>query len=88
MGRRLIQRAVGEVAAVARAAGVGIAQDEEALTLQALDAVPYDMKPSFLVDVERGGLNELEALSGTVARLGEAFGVPTLVHDTVVAAFA
>ena len=45
------------------------------------------MKPSFLLDLERGGPTELDVLMGAVSRLGRQVGVPTPVHDTAVAAF-
>jgi 2-dehydropantoate 2-reductase len=87
-GRRLIERAVAEVAAVARASGIAIPNDEESRTIEALHAVPAAMKPSFLVDLESGGPTELDALSGFVSRRAAALGVATPVHDTAVAALS
>ena len=46
------------------------------------------MRPSFLADLERGGPTELDALVGTVSRLGHEHGVPTPIHDVATAAFA
>jgi ketopantoate reductase len=46
------------------------------------------MKPSFLLDLERGGANELDILSGAVSRFGKAAGIPTPIHDTAVAALS
>jgi 2-dehydropantoate 2-reductase len=88
MGRRMIERAVSEIAAVARAAGIEIGPGDEQRTLDLFDAVPAEMKPSFLVDVEQGNRTELDALSGCVSRLAEQLGVPTPVHDSVVGALA
>ena len=48
----------------------------------------YGMKPSFLLDLERGGPNELDVLSGAVSRYGRESGVPTPIHDTAVASFS
>jgi 2-dehydropantoate 2-reductase len=86
LGRLLIERAIREVAAVARARGVALPEDEEARTLHMIEELPTQMKPSFLLDLEHGGPNELDILSGTVSRLGRDHGVQTVVHDTVVAA--
>jgi len=46
------------------------------------------LKPSFLLDVERGGPNELDVLSGAVSRYGRESGVATPIHDTAVAALS
>jgi 2-dehydropantoate 2-reductase len=85
LGRRLIERAVGEIAAVGRAKGVPIPEDQEAETMRRIDALPGTMKPSFLLDLERGGPTELDVLSGAVSRYGDEAGVPTPVHDTAAA---
>jgi 2-dehydropantoate 2-reductase len=86
LGRLLIERAAREVAAVARARGVALPGGEEERTLRSIDELPGPMKPSFLLDLDQGGPNELDILSGTVSRLGRESGVETVVHDTVVAA--
>ena len=56
--------------------------------MTAVASVPDGMKPSFLLDVEHGGPTELDVLSGAVSRMGQESGVPTPVHDTVVAAIS
>ncbi len=86
LGADLLDRAVAEVAAVARARGVGLPADEEQRVRAHIDRLPAAMEPSFLVDVRAGGPNELDALSGAVSRFGRAAGVATPVHDTAVAA--
>jgi 2-dehydropantoate 2-reductase len=87
-GREVFERAVREVVAVARASGValGDASGEAIISdaMQHFDALRPDTKPSLLLDVERGGPTELDALSGAVARLGRKFAVETPVHDTAV----
>jgi 2-dehydropantoate 2-reductase len=85
-GKLLLARAVGEVLAVARARGVPLADDEESKILAFVDSLGGGMKPSFLLDLEAGGPNELDDLSGAVARLGREAGVETPVHDTATAA--
>lgn len=85
LGRRLIQRAVNEIAAVGRAKGVALPADQEAQTMRRVDALPGTMKPSFLLDLERGGPTELDVLSGAVSRYGDETGIETPVHDTAAA---
>jgi len=85
LGRRLLQRAVQEVVDVARARGIPLAEDEAARTVGAIDALPPGTKPSFLLDLESGGPNELDILSGAVSRYAEGAGVATPIHDTVTA---
>ena len=87
-GGLLLQRAAREIAAVARAWGVALPAGEEEQVLERMAALPAGMKPSFLLDLERGGPNELDVLSGAVSRFGRETGVPTPIHDTAVAAFS
>ncbi|HEY0780455.1 MAG TPA: ketopantoate reductase family protein [Gemmatirosa sp.] len=86
LGRLLIERAVAEIVAVGRAHGVAMDPDIGADTVAAIDALPAEMRPSFLADLERGGPTELDVLSGAVSRFGRRYSVPTPVHDTAVAA--
>jgi 2-dehydropantoate 2-reductase len=87
-GRAVMVRALREVVAVGQASGVGITDDVVVQTMRIIDGLPAGAKPSFLLDLERGGPNELDALSGTVARLAQALGVDTPIHDTAVAALS
>jgi 2-dehydropantoate 2-reductase len=86
LGHLLLERAVDEVIAVARARGVKLDEDEGAKVLGIVDAMPEAMKPSFLLDLEAGGPTELDDLSGAVSRLGRQAGLSTPVHDTAAAA--
>jgi 2-dehydropantoate 2-reductase len=86
LGPLLLERAVGEVAAVGRALGVGLGDDDEAKVLANIESLPRVMKPSFLLDVESGGPTEIDDLSGAVSRLGRRAGVATPVHDVATAA--
>jgi 2-dehydropantoate 2-reductase len=88
LGHLLIERAVAEIAAVGRAKGVAIPENQESEVMRGIDALPGTMKPSFLLDLERGGPTELDVLSGAVARFGRATGVPTPIHDTAAAVLA
>ena len=88
LGHLLIERAVAEIAAVGRAKGVAIPASQEVETMRSIDALPGTMKPSFLLDVERGGPTELGVLSGAVSRFGRATGIATPIHDTAAAVLA
>ncbi len=86
MGRLLFERAVGEILAVARAHGVAVDDDAAERTITTTAGLTPGMKPSLLLDVERGGPTEVDVLSGAIARLGRRYGVPTPIHDTATAA--
>ena len=87
-GRLLLERAVKEVLAVARARGLRLDDAEASKILSFIDSIGPAIKPSFLVDLERGGPTELDDLSGAVSRLGREAGVETPVHDTATAALS
>jgi 2-dehydropantoate 2-reductase len=86
LGRRLFERAISEVVAVARARGIALPSDEVERVWGLIAGLPPTMKPSFLVDLEAGGPTELEILSGAVARFAEAARIPTPIHDTATVA--
>ncbi|HEX7183733.1 MAG TPA: ketopantoate reductase family protein [Thermoanaerobaculia bacterium] len=86
LGHLLIERAVREVLAVARARGVAVAEDTASKILQFVDSLAPAIKPSFLLDLESGGPTEIDDLCGAVSRLGRLAGVETPVHDTAAAA--
>jgi len=88
LGRRLLERAIGEVVAVARARGIALPNDEAARVLGLIDGLPSAMKPSFLGDLESGGPTELDILSGAVVRFAEQAHIATPIHDTATVALA
>jgi 2-dehydropantoate 2-reductase len=88
LGPLLIERALREVVAVARARGVALAADVEGKILGFIDSLPDAMRPSFLLDLEAGGPTEIDDLSGAVSRLGRQAGVETPVHDVATAALS
>jgi len=88
-GHLLFERAVAEALAVARARGAAVDEAADAARILGfVDSLPEPMKPSFLLDLEAGGPNELDDLCGAVSRLGRLAGVATPVQDTAVAALA
>ncbi len=78
--RELLEGCMREIEAVAREKGVDLDQGIVAAALQGLPPSPPDMRPSMLLDLERGKPLELDALNGTVVRLGTELSVPTSVN--------
>jgi 2-dehydropantoate 2-reductase len=85
LGRAVIERALREIVAVARAAGIPFGDDDVRRALGGLEGLPDAARPSFLADLERGGPTEIDVLSGTVSRLARTFGIDVPEHDTTVA---
>lgn len=75
--RALLQQVMEEVAAVARQRGVHIAPEIVARTMAFIDNMPGEGTASMQRDVAAGRPSELEAIIGSVNRLGSAAGVPT-----------
>lgn len=86
-GRELVAGSLREIVAVSRAGDTALTDDDESRILADLFGVPAAMRPSFLLDLERGGQTELDLLAGTVCRLGRKRGVPTPIHDVATAVF-
>jgi len=84
-GRRLLEEMLRESVAVGLASGIALREDAADTLLGRVEGLPYDMKSSMLVDLERGNRLELDWLSGTVSRLGKEHGVPTPGHDRIAA---
>lgn len=83
-GRALIKGAIHEIVTVSQAV---LTADDEPRTFDELSAIAPPLKPSFLLDLEKGGETELDLLAGAVSRLGKELGVPTPIHDVATAAF-
>jgi len=88
LGNLLIERALREVVAVARARGVALPEEVESKILSFIESAPGGMRPSFLLDLESGGPTEIDDLSGAVSRFGREAGVETPVHDVATAALS
>jgi len=84
--RRLLEQALEEIDAVARAHGVALPADAVARTLAFVDSLPADGTMSMQRDVIEGRPSELDAQTGAVVRLGEARGVAVPVHRLIYAA--
>jgi 2-dehydropantoate 2-reductase len=74
-----------ECAAVARAEGVALSEQDADGLIAWLQALPEDAGSSILTDRRAGRALEWEARNGVIGRLGRRHGVPTPVADTVAA---
>ena len=84
--RALMVAAMGEVEDLAHRQGIDLDRDLIDKLLSVFDDLPPQYKPSMLIDLEQGRRLEVEAVQGTVARLGEKMGVPTPVNSFLYAA--
>jgi 2-dehydropantoate 2-reductase len=73
-----------EAVAVAHAAGVALEVGDPIEHVRRLGGKIAGAKPSMLLDFEAGRRCEIDAINGSIPRLGAALGVPTPVNDTVV----
>lgn len=81
--RELLERAMREVLAVARAHNVALPDDAVEETLAFTDSLPEEGTTSMQRDVIAGRPSELESQSGAVVRLGQEKGMATPVHDLI-----
>ncbi|QBR94060.1 2-dehydropantoate 2-reductase [Nocardioides euryhalodurans] len=83
--RGLLEAAMAEVVAVARARGVELPDGIVPRTLGFLEQQPERATTSLHRDVVAGLPSELDAWTGAVVRLGAESGVPVPVHRTLLA---
>lgn len=83
--RELLRRAMAEVAMLAIARGVSLPEDAVDRAMALLEGFEPTATSSMQRDVEAGRPFELEAFSGTIARLGASSGVPTPIHSALYA---
>src|SRR5690242_3127535 len=81
--RELLERAMREVLAVARAHGVGLPDDAVEETLAFTDSLPVEGTTSMQRDIMAGRPSELDSQSGAVVRLGKEKGVEAPVHELI-----
>ena len=81
----LAKRSIAEISAVAAAEGVQLASDAPAAALAILTGFPPDVVASMRQDLDAGRRLELEAISGTIVRLGRKHKLATPVHDVAYA---
>ncbi len=85
VARERFLAAVDEVASVARADGVPLADDTRQRIIAYMADIPKTMRASLLIDLQQGKRIEVEALQGAVVRRGAALGVPTPIMSTLYA---
>jgi len=78
--RQLYLDAMEEVVRVGRASGVRLADDLLQRAIEYTDGLHFDFRSSTQRDVEGGKRLEVEALNGTVVRLGRELDIPTPVN--------
>jgi 2-dehydropantoate 2-reductase len=76
-----LEALIGEIAAVARAAGATV---DPATILGMFDQIPAGMKSSMQRDAEANGPTELDAIGGAVLRAAERHGIDTPVTARLV----
>lgn len=79
--RVVLQHLAEEAEAIGRALGLALAEGIPASLLEAIDKLPYEFKPSLLLDLEQGKRLEAPWLSGRLVELGRELGIPTPYHD-------
>ncbi len=83
--RAVMEAAVGETVAVARAGGVVLDLSEQVAGIWRIADALGQQFSSTAQDVQRKKPTEIDALNGLVVRLGEARGIPTPVNRTLLA---
>jgi len=78
--RQLLEEAMHEVLAVARAHAIAMPDDIVANTMAFVDSLPPDGMASMQRDILQGRPSELASQSGAVMRLGQEVNVATPVH--------
>jgi 2-dehydropantoate 2-reductase len=82
----MYRRIVEELAALARASGVALGDDDVAAIMKAAEGLAPEVDSSLHHDLLHGRRLELEALHGHAVRLGQKLGVPTPMVFAVYAA--
>ncbi|MFE1597865.1 ketopantoate reductase family protein [Methylobacterium sp. ID0610] len=74
-----------EAIAVAEAIGVVLDVGDPIEHIRKLGGKIPDARPSMLLDHSAGRRGEVDAINGSIPRLGKQYGVPTPINETVVA---
>ena len=79
--RKMVLACLREIEAVGRAERVALDDDVVEKIMAYMESTAKDLHASMHTDLEQGRPLELEALNGSVVRLGREHGVPTPVND-------
>ena len=83
--KELYRQAISEAVNVAQARNIPLAASVPEEVIAQTDNFPPKWKPSLLVALEQGHRLELEAINGTISRIGKEVGVPTPINDFIYA---
>jgi 2-dehydropantoate 2-reductase len=78
--RSMLEQAMHEVLAVARARGIALPEESIPRTMALIDGLPPNGTASMQRDIIQGRPSELESQNGAVVRLGQEVGVATPLH--------
>ena len=78
--RQMLEQAMREILAVARAKGIALPEDSIPRTMALVENLPPDGTASMQRDILAGRPSELESQNGAVVRLGRDVGVATPLH--------
>jgi len=81
--RRLVERCMEEVLALAHAKRIALSPTIVADTMGILDTTPRDGTASMQRDIRDGKPSELEYWNGAVVRLGQEQGIPVPTHQFI-----
>jgi 2-dehydropantoate 2-reductase len=81
--RRMLEQAMQEVLAVARAHAIGLAGESIDRTMALIDGLPAGTTASMQRDIMAGRPSELESQNGAVVRLGQEVDVATPLHTFI-----
>ena len=70
--------------AVAKAADINLDVGDPIEHIRKLGGKIPNAQPSMLLDYNAGRRGEVDAINGSISRLGRKYGVPTPVNETVV----
>ena len=80
-GRSMFKLAIQEVADVGTASGVPLGKDDVQRAMDLIAARPMGARGSMQADLESGRPLELDAIVGSVGRIGRKLNVPTPIFD-------
>jgi 2-dehydropantoate 2-reductase len=81
--RRMLEQAMQEVLAVAKAHAIPLAEESVDQTMALIDGLPAGATASMQRDIMAGRPSELESQNGAVVRLGQEVGVATPLHTFI-----
>ncbi|MEC9238292.1 MAG: 2-dehydropantoate 2-reductase [Chloroflexota bacterium] len=84
-GAAMFRSAIQEVANVGTACGISFGQDDVQRAMDLITARPMGARGSMQADLEAGRPLELEAIVGSVGRIGRKVNVPTPIFDMLYA---